>query len=260
MPQPAEQHTPLDLHDLITELTAPHTVTAHYVTRVGTTWIGQNHRTKAAGLLWQLAHSDPSKGSVEGATAKAFESTVISRTDALDLITHIREEVAEWLDDLGWTTPPNLADAIRLLGSLAVSADKATAKEITYAVRGWWIQARVVTGWDSPAWSPDNTCPACEERRTVRIRAAERIASCIHCRAKWDESNISLLADHIRRENDKPKPAKVDASCWCPLPLPMVFEDMRFTCGKCGSPKCRWALVARIDWITRLHTETNDTA
>lgn len=55
---------------------------------------------------------------------------------------------------------------------------------------------------------PDNTCPLCATRGSLRIRVGDGInsnsasAMCVSCFEAWDDSNIGLLANHIRSEND----------------------------------------------------------
>jgi hypothetical protein len=105
------------------------------------------------------------------------------------------------------------------------------------------MQARIVTGWDSPAWSPDNTCPQCGERGTLKVRLAEHIAMCKNdaCRATWDETTIGLLADHIRAESEAERVAAPGVGpCWCPWPAPLI-PDMTWQCPRCGSARCTHA-------------------
>lgn len=75
------------------------------------------------------------------------------------------------------------------------------AHQIEADLRSWWIRSRLVTGWDLPPWRPDNTCPLCGHRGTLRIHSVEKIATCTHCAQTWDQATIGLLADHIRTEN-----------------------------------------------------------
>ncbi|WP_157432593.1 hypothetical protein [Aeromicrobium sp. Root472D3] len=59
----------------------------------------------------------------------------------------------------------------------------------------------MLTGWDSPAWRPNNTCPLCGVKGGLRIRLDHHTGTCMDCRQTWDPSTIGLLADHIRVEN-----------------------------------------------------------
>jgi hypothetical protein len=68
-------------------------------------------------------------------------------------------------------------------------------------VRHWWHQARIITGWDSPALRPHNTCPICEAHDSLRIRLDA--AMCVECRTLWEgDDQLNVLARHIRAEND----------------------------------------------------------
>lgn len=67
--------------------------------------------------------------------------------------------------------------------------------------RGMTHTATPLTGWDSPAWRPDNTCPLCSKHGGLRVRADATGATCVECGEAWDEAAIGLLAEHIRREN-----------------------------------------------------------
>jgi hypothetical protein len=68
-------------------------------------------------------------------------------------------------------------------------------------MRRWWTQARLVSGWDQAAWAPNNTCPVCDERRSLRIHAHDKAAFCTSCRETWGPGSIGILAEHVRAEN-----------------------------------------------------------
>lgn len=251
------EHTPrLELIDLIEELVSPHQVTAHYTTRKNGTWVGENYITDAASLLVQLLECDPASNT-EGDGVRAFGSKPVARVEALDAYDHIADEASRWVTRLGGTDNTGTATKnILRINGLAAGLDKKSLqyKALRRDVRRWWIHARIITGWDSAAWCPDNTCPACGASRKVRIRLSEKIASCIACHTVWTEKTWGILSAHIAQENDKPKPIHADISCWCPNPLPFPIDDLRHTCKRCGSARCRWAIVGRIDELT--HPDT----
>jgi hypothetical protein len=176
------------------------------------TW-DTHHITHVPPLITQLDAGAP-------ATAGAAHSTPASRPpaslDALDTLIHIDHEAAKWVRDLGHDDPGDTIACIRKLYGLAASAkhcgyDKPTiedrvavccdAHRIERSMRRWWTQARIVSGWDQAAWAPNNTCPMCDERRTLRIRVDDRSALCTNCRETWDQGTIGLLAEHVRAEN-----------------------------------------------------------
>lgn len=244
----------MQLADYIRELTEPHTHTEPYTIRERGGWTNRRHVTRAPALLAQLWANDIPSGAAEEGPRAGFGSKPAARLDALDTAARIDLEANRWITDLGETAPLDTVRALRRLHSLAVSADPVQRRAITHDAKRWWIRARVVTGWDSPAWTPDNTCPQCGERGTLRVRLADRIGMCTEdgCRATWDPQTIGLLADHIRAESEAERaPRSGPGPCWCPVPKPVV-SDLSRLCPGCGSARCRHALGARLlDTIRR---------
>jgi len=238
----------LTLADYVRELTAPHQHREHYTVRGLTGGIAtRTHVTRVPPLLVQLWDAPSTK--TESGASLGYESRPVARLDALDTAARIDVQAARWVTDLG-EHPRSLhtVDVILQLHGLTPSADVVQRKAIEHDVRSWWLQARIVTGWDSPAWSPANTCPQCGERGTLKIRLAERIAMCTHdgCRVTWDETTIGLLADHIRAESEAERVAPEGVGpCWCPWPEPRI-PDLKWQCRRCGSARCTHALRARL--------------
>lgn len=207
--------TYLDIHMIVQQLTEWHTNRQPY-TYEGTniTAAGQYHVTRVPSLISQLLEAKPgSQGDMTGAGPCSRPAANI---DALDTYTHIDLKASRWVRDLGEDDDLDTAACIRKLYSLAASAhycghNKATIEDrkvtcctvhaIERDIRGWWTQARLASGWDTRAWAPNNTCPQCDNRRTLRIRPDDRTAMCTNCRETWDETNIGLLAEHVRQEN-----------------------------------------------------------
>lgn len=179
------------------------------------------HRTVEPALLEQLYQSVEPSGSAEAGTARPASSRPAARLDAIDTANRIDSWVATWLEYLGKRAPADSVARLRLLGSLLPSVDRCThrsavrdpetgeivcctAHNLESDIGRWWTWARVVTGWDTPAWQPANTCPLCGVRGTLRVRLDEQRATCINdaCRETWDDTTIGLLAEHIRRENN----------------------------------------------------------
>ena len=187
-----------DVHAMVTELTRAHVVgTAYQTFRDGElhqAW----HYTKAPALLVQLQHATPTPGTDRN--NPGYGSRPAAHIEALDTLLRIDNAAARWLRDLGHDDPGNTIRCVTLVGSLHPSAGD-YQKAIGHDIRSWWNQARITTGYDSPAWRPDNTCPLCSERGTLRIKLANRAGLCVGCFEAWDESTIALLADHIRFEN-----------------------------------------------------------
>ena len=218
----------VDIHDMVTELTRTHTHRERYTANdSGTLWSRQ-HVTSVPSLVRQLLGATPA-GSGEEAGSATAKSKPAARIEALDTIMLIDDEAARWVRKLGHDDPGDHLDpttgtsdsgsgtiaCIRLVHAL--HAGLPTGKQhkarrdgvhwccsrhhIEHDVRRWWHQARIITGWDSLAWRPDNTCPVCEQRRTLRINLTMQAGFCVECRTIWDPTEIGLLAEHVRTEN-----------------------------------------------------------
>lgn len=195
----------IELVDMVRELCEP---TQHrepyYVVLTGKTLY---HATFAPPLMLQLFDAVEPSSSTEGGSgvARIAASRPAARIDAIDTAFRIQIDAARWLRKLGLDDVTGDAlDHIRRLHPHAL-----TESELARDVRRWWTWARIVTGWDLPAWQPDNTCPLCGVRGTLRVRLVEKLATCINdnCRETWDEVTIGLLADHIRSENHEDEEA-----------------------------------------------------
>lgn len=253
------EHRRLELADYVLELTQTHTHVETYQTRslTGGGFIDARHITRAPGLLTQLANNDTPSATTDDGPRPGYASRPAARLDALAALADIDLAINRWIIDIG-DQPQHLdtARALQQLHALLAGADHITRAEATRDVRRWWTRARIVTGWDSPAWTPDNTCPSCNERGTLRIRLADHIGMCTFpgdptrrreaCGVTWDESTIGLLADHIRAESSAERVVRPGSGpCWCPVPEPTV-PDLRFQCPACGSARCWHAVHARL--------------
>lgn len=226
MTHPTHWH---DIHDHITELTRTHTHREPYEIREhGATWT-KGHITTVPALVHQLLSATPSsQGSNSGTSG--YASRPAGRLEALDTIMLIDQETESWLYRLGVDVPRDTYPAgsdrpetgsgtIAALTALHAAHAALTActrqtfrrddngtpcclrHHVEHDVRRWWRSARVASGWDSPAWRPDNTCPVCEQRRSLRINLTLQLGYCVECRETWGPEVIGLLADHIRVEN-----------------------------------------------------------
>lgn len=242
----------MTLTDCIHELTQPHDHAEHYTIRVAGEWRGQHHTTHVPALMTQLWANDTPSQAVEEGPRPGFASRPAARLDALDTAARIDLAAARWIRDLGEDDHhTDTAATIRQLHALAASAHPDTRRAIEADVRRWWTWARIVTGWDSPAWKPDATCPQCTERGTLRVRLADQLATCTNdaCRCTWEPDTIGLLADHIRAESEAEKPVRVGRGpCWCPVPAPQLPDEglLDHMCPGCGSARCRHAVGARL--------------
>lgn len=218
---------PDTLHDFVTELieSAIHTTRrqlAQTNTDGTTTWVTVNHRTTSVSLIEQLDSAVTTTGAEDGG-ARAFASKPAARLDTLDALARIEHETYRWLTDLGVIDAtdkhPHLADAIRQVRALAAGVhhcsrqygrrEKQTGEwccefhPIEHDVRAWWAQARVLSGWDSPAWKPDNTCPLCGVKGGLRVKLEAQSAVCCECGETWGPDRLGLLVEHVRLENQE---------------------------------------------------------
>lgn len=214
------QQPQLDIHDYANDLTRTHTHRERYQVREGLEVWTRDHITSVPALVLQLLEA-PSASQASDSSTPSYSSRPAARIEALDTIMLIDDEATRWLARLGADDPNERLDprtklpipgqrattgaatiaVINKLHGLHASQDTKTQRAIEHDMRSWWHQARVISGWDSVAWRPDNTCPVCEARRTLRINLTSKTGLCIDCRALWTEDEIGLLADWIRLEN-----------------------------------------------------------
>lgn len=200
----------MDIHDLVNDLTREHAHREPYTSRTGTTSWTAHHVTRVPSLIDQLRHATPATTGDTG--AGGYASRPAAHLESLDTLIHLDHEAARWVRTLGHDDPGDTTATIQLLHGLHANTPTCgrptpgptsccTRHNIERDLRRWWTQARIVTGWDSPAWRPDNTCPVCDKRGGLRIRLSTSTGLCIECRETWDDTTIGLLADHIRYEN-----------------------------------------------------------
>jgi hypothetical protein len=121
-----------------------------------------------------------------------------ARLDAIVVLQRIDRQSRELATRLHLDRAPLRPRLSGIAGKLATTTDPTVA--------AWWRSARIVTGWDSPPYSPPVPCPneTCEKRGTLRIRLADRIATCVECGSTWGPDEINMLgrwvewaADHL---------------------------------------------------------------
>lgn len=237
----------MDLLDYIAELTQPHTHREHYTVRIGATTFGQDHTTKVPPLLHQLRFASPS-GQGEERSGGGYESRPAASVDAISTLTEIDKEASRWVRVLGEDDPVSTIGCVRLLNGLAAGMVRCKKPHrgccdyhsLEHDVRRWWAQARVSTGWDSPAWRPDNTCPMCSVKGSLRVKLVDHVAVCTDCRETWDKDTIGLLAEHIRAESAGLRPVREPVFCWCAWPSPPA-DSWPSLCPHCASPWCHRA-------------------
>lgn len=210
---PTPRHLPentsnWDLTDYITALCDP-TITTEKYQQLHTNPDGSltthtgRHRTTNPPLLQQLWTAAETSRGMDSGNTRGFQSSPAASLEALDVALEIEQTVHELLRALGVVDShdhyPDTIAAVRHLGSLASPGEHSTHRDEARTVRHWWVAARVITGWDLPAFRPNNTCPMCANRGTLRIKWPTGF--CTSCRTAWDEEHSGLLVEHIRAEN-----------------------------------------------------------
>lgn len=255
-----------ELRDHINELTRPRSHREHLVRPVaagGTRTVF----TKVPPLLAQLRWGDWTKGTERGGSG--YESRPAASLEALDTLVMIDLEAARWVRDLGEDDPATTIGCVKLLGGLVASANRCEGRRphehdgrchgtargwcctwhnVAHDVNRWWAMARISTGWDAPAWRPDNTCPNCGVRRSLRIRLAERVGFCVECRETWGPESYQALAAHVRQESEADafaRRAVREGPCLCRWPRPRPpagVVGLAALCPRCGSASCAHAV------------------
>jgi hypothetical protein len=127
----------------------------------------------------------------------------------MDIYLRIDQAVYVWcktyVEQRRWDS---LTDRLRALVGVAGNIEDDEQHQLAREARRWVTWAKVCTGWEVPAMRPDNTCPLCGVRGTLRVRVGDGIRSteasavCVGCGESWDDTNVGLLAEHIRSENN----------------------------------------------------------
>lgn len=194
------------LAEAVDALTQPRTHREPYTRRTEAgTLIHDRHVTRVASLLEQLGASVSPSGEVRLDSGHAVPgSRPTARLEAIDALMAIDVEASHLLAYTGGTDRGDIGANLRaLVGRMSTLADDDQA-EVARTAGRWVSRALSVTGWEVEPFRPDNTCPLCAEKRTLRVRvvtAYEVHASCVACGETWTPESIGLLAEHVRWEN-----------------------------------------------------------
>jgi hypothetical protein len=194
----------LDIHDHIRELTTEHSHREPYVLDGEVRTL--HHWTKVPALVVQLQGARDILGSEgEQGGRGAPTSKPATRLEAIDMLATIRRESNVWLVFLGLTkTPADTIKRLHRLHGLYPSTEGEVRARLEGDVKSWWHQARIVTGWDMPAFKPRGaTCPVCGVKGTLRVKLDGAFCNANECRAEWDAGQVGLLGEHIRDELEK---------------------------------------------------------
>lgn len=208
----------LPLVDVVRELTetSPH-VELYDHDGIGTSI----HPSRTLSLIGQLRVAMVHSATSDVGGRPGYMSKPSARMDAVDALIRIDQGAVRWLHRLLGKGPtrslprsivnlPTEALVFQLFG--AGGSNDAVEKDL----RGWWLHARLVTGWETPPMRPNGSCPTCRRRGGLRVRmerdASDRFvkfAMCVECKAEWtgDDESFDKLAWHIRVENGDLEPS-----------------------------------------------------
>lgn len=167
--------------------------------------------TKVASLLDQLTRALEPGGTTDSGHRKPA-STPAARLEALSALLVIDRECTDWMGFLALADRHLLAANLNGLVGAATSLDTDDPElaNLATSAKRWMTLANVTTGWEVAPWRPDNTCPLCAVRGSLRVRVgdgtSEASATCVGCWQHWTAETIGLLADHIRWENGDLEP------------------------------------------------------
>jgi hypothetical protein len=202
----------IDLVDVVRELTDTTSHREEYAVHRGnvdgsTTLVEQGHVTVRPSLIAQLRVAMTTSSTAESGARGGFGSKPSARLDALDALLRMDQEGVRWIHTL--TSRPvgedlSTEQLVRRVAALGRDND-----EVEKDLRAWWLHARIVTGWQTPAFRPNNTCPNCRKRGGLRVRVDREANSvvthglCVECKAQWtgEDGSFDQLAWHIRVEN-----------------------------------------------------------
>lgn len=196
--------------DAVDDLTKPRTNREAFskVDEHGTV-VRDKHITHVPPLLEQLQQAlEPSSGRSSDAHLSVPASRPSARLDAMDTYMRIDQAVYGWCktycEQRRWDS---LTDRLRALVGIAGRIEDDEQHDLARESRRWVTWSKVATGWEVPPRQPDNTCPLCANRGSLRVRVGDGVtttetsAYCVSCFETWDDSTIGILAEHIRAEN-----------------------------------------------------------
>jgi hypothetical protein len=125
--------------------------------------------------------------------------------EAVSRLAVIQIGVVGWCWSLKVDIRDTTESSLRGLVGAAPTMDSDTQATFLDELRQWRTWCAVMTGWQSPAYSPAVTCPVdqCGKPNTIRINLTRKTGMCTACHATWDEDTIGILADYIRTTTSK---------------------------------------------------------
>lgn len=157
-------------------------------------------------LLVQLSAATSSPTMQAGDSYRSVpQSKPSARLDALAVLQRIDVESKQWAQVLGTRSRVPVTSRLRGLVGGEPAARRRRLRDdagrtLQQATRSWLAAARVVTGWDSPPYTPPVPCPeaSCERRGTIRVRFDSHTASCLECGTWWTDGQLHVLGEYVR--------------------------------------------------------------
>jgi hypothetical protein len=170
----------------------------------GRTIIGA-HFTQVESLIDQLQACLERGGSTDSGHAVPGSRPAAS-LEAIDALLLIDTESTQWIGTLAIKDRGTIAGNLHALVGKAPDLEPRELDNLAKNARRWESIAAVITGWEVRPWSPDNTCPLCASRGTLRVRIGEGIhtarGTCVSCWKHWTPDTIGVLVEHVRWENN----------------------------------------------------------
>lgn len=176
------------------------------------------HRTIVPGLIQQLRDlaEEGSTSSDESGVRSVPDSRPPGEFDAVALVAAITFGAAWRAGQLGLQTRDTAEGNIRLIVGAVGSIDSDTQRDIRHELTSWRRQADVILGWEQPPIELVAPCPVvdadghgtpCGARGSLLAQRDGTGARCVKCGAVWDERNVGMLFEHVRRYTETSKAA-----------------------------------------------------
>lgn len=164
------------------------------------------HASTMPPLLTQLVQAASGTAHAAGAVG-TFESRPAASIDAIDALTRIERKARDLAKRLRAENVGSTAANLRLLADRARELPDGDLVILERHVRGWWVAARIVAGFEERPQTPHARCPRCETQDSIKVRIDVTgkfgLGWCRSCGADWDEDSFGILVRHIRGEAER---------------------------------------------------------
>lgn len=176
------------------------------------------YRTIVPGLIQQLRDlaEEGSASSDETGVRSVPDSRPPGAFDAVALIAAITFGAAWRAGQLKLKPRDSAEGNIRSIVGAASTIDSDTQRDVRHELVSWRRQADVILGWEQPPVELVAPCPVvdtdghgtpCGARGTLLAQRNGTAARCVKCGAAWDEANVGMLFEHVRRYTEASKAA-----------------------------------------------------